>query len=59
MSTTTDKLFDDLAQKVRSEAAKVPCSTQEYIDGLTAIIDELKIAKDAAESDLRRQRNET
>jgi hypothetical protein len=58
MSTTTDTLFDDLAQKTRQEASKIPCSIPEYIEGLNSIIDELRIAKDAAESALRKQERE-
>jgi hypothetical protein len=52
------KEFEEIAQETISKASKVKCSIQEYIDGLELITEEISVAIDAANMDLKRQEEE-
>jgi len=50
--------FEKLAEETDHAATKIKCSIREYIDGLQAIIDRLKGAQEAAQSDLEEMGDE-
>jgi hypothetical protein len=50
--------FEEIARQAGERCAAVTCSLEEYISGLQSVIDEMETRKEAAEGDLRRQREE-
>lgn len=53
---TADEQFEELASRVVQEASAIDCGLEDYIAGLDTIIGELKMAKVAAQEDVKRRK---
>lgn len=53
MSHPTEVAFQAVSDAAQTAATAVPCSIEEYIEGLRGIISDLETLVEAAEQDLR------
>lgn len=51
MNRVHEQHFEQIAQRASEQAGDVPCSREDYVEGLTIIIEELTVSKQAAEEE--------
>lgn len=53
MTRETEALFEATGQALQQSVTAIPCSIEDYIEGLRGLISELETLVEAAEQDLR------